>query len=186
MRSARALAFLGSAIVLMAACTSGQTQVEGLPDVTGATGVTSRSGPTGPTATGTSGAAGGEAFSLDFSPPVGSGISDFAFFTCNGLEGTWRYILNADFGQGIALDIDAEVDMAGGNGTLVFGGQFDVPEAGSVSFTDTIELRLVGRDALEATSVTVEVDTSIPGFENFFQTFREGDRLAIVPGSDRC
>lgn len=127
MRSARALAFAGSAIVLLAACTSGQTQVQGLPDTTGATGVTSQTGPTGPTATGTTGAAGGEAFSLDFSPAAGSGISDFAFFTCNGLEGTCHYILNADFGQGIALDIDAEVDMAGGDGTLVFGGQFDVP-----------------------------------------------------------
>jgi hypothetical protein len=40
MRSARALAFLGSAIVLMAACTSGQTEVQGLSDVTGATGPT--------------------------------------------------------------------------------------------------------------------------------------------------
>jgi hypothetical protein len=188
MRSARALAFAASAIVLMAACTSGQTQVQGLPDSTGATGTTSRTGPTGPTATGTTGAAGGEAFSLDFEFPaeVAGLVSDFAFFTCNGLEGTWHYIFKADFGQGIVFDIDAETDMAGGDGTLVFGGQFDLEGAGSVSFTDTIELRLVGSDALEATSVRVEVDTNIPGFGNFFETFREGDVLPIVPGSDRC
>jgi hypothetical protein len=184
MRSARALAFLGSAIVLMAACTSGQTQVEGLPDVTGATGVTSRTGPTGPTATGTTGAAGGEAFSLAFAPP--GGISEFAFFTCNGLEGTWHYIFKADFGQGIDFDVDTEVDMAGGDGTLVFSEQFDVPDLGSVSFTDTVELRLVGGEALEATSVRVDVDTNIPGLGNFFETFREGDVIPIVPGSDRC
>jgi hypothetical protein len=127
MRSAHALAFAGSAFVLMAACTNGQTEVQGLPDVTGATGVTSRTGPSGPTATGatgTTGAAGGEAFSLDFEfPPEVSGlVSDFAFFTCNGLEGTWHYIFNADFGQGIVFDIDSEVDMAGGDGTLAFGG----------------------------------------------------------------
>lgn len=188
MRFARALAFLGSAIVLMAACTSGQTEVQGLPDVTGATGVTSRTGPTGPTATGPTGAPGGEAFTLDFAFPaeVSGQISEFAFFTCNGLEGTWHYIFKADFGQGIVFDIDAETDMAGGDGTLVFGGQFDVPDLGSVSFTDTVELELVGRDTLKATSVSVEVDTNIPGFGNIFETFREGDRLPIVPGSDRC
>lgn len=185
MRLARASAFLGSAIVLMAACTSGQTQVQGLPDATGATGVTSE---TGPTATGTTGAAGGEAFSLDFEFPaeVSEQISDFAFFTCNGLEGTWHYIFKGDFGQGIVIDIDAETDMAGGDGTLVFGGQFDIQGAGSISFTDTIELRLVGRDTLEATSVLVDVDSNIPGLGDIFQTFREGDRLPIVPGSDRC
>jgi len=186
MRSARALATLGSAIALMAACTSGQTEVQGLPDTTGATGVTSRTGPTGPTATGPSGAAGGEAFSLAFAPPGASGISEFAFFTCNGLEGTWHYIFKADFGQGIDFDVDTEVDMAGGDGTLVFGGQFDVPDLGSISFTDTVELRLVGGDALEATSVRVDVDTNIPGLGNFFETFREGDVIPIVPGSDRC
>lgn len=191
MRSARALAFALSATVLLAACTSGETQVQGLPDATGATGVTSQTGPTGPTATGatgTTGVAGGEAFSLDFEFPaeVAGLVSDFAFFTCNGLEGTWHYIFNADFGQGIVFDVDSEVDMAGGDGTLVFGGQFDLQGAGSVSFTDTVELRLVGTDALEATSVSVEVDTNIPGFGNFFETFREGDVLPIVPGSDRC
>ncbi len=190
MRSARALALAGS-VVFLAACTGGETQVEGLPDTTGATGLTAATGPTGPTATGASGTTGevlGEAFSLDFEFPqeVVGQISDFAFFTCNGLEGTWRYVFNADFGQGIVMDIDAEVDMAGGDGTLVFSDEFTVPGAGAVSFTDTIELRLVGTDALEATSVLVEVDTNIPGFGNFLETFREGDILPIVPGSDRC
>jgi hypothetical protein len=60
-------------------------------------------------------------------------------------------------------------------------GQFDVPDLGSVSFTDTVELRLVGRDAIESTSVRVEVDTNIPGFENFFETFREGEQLPSSP-----
>ena len=188
MRSARALALAGSAIVLAAACTSGQTQVQGLPEATGATGVTSETGPTGPTATGTTGVAGGDAFSLDFEypPEVAGLISDFAFFTCNGLEGTWHYIFKADFGGGVVFDIDAETDMSGGDGTLVFGGQFDLQGAGSVSFTDTVDLRLVGNDGLEATNVRIEVDTNIPGFGSFFETFREGEVLPIVPGSDRC
>jgi hypothetical protein len=186
MRPTRALVLIGSALALSAACTSGQTQVQGLPEVT------ETSPPTGPTATGPTGATGatvtGEAFSLDFEfPPELSGqVSDFAFFTCDGLEGTWRYILQADFGQGIVFDIDSEVDMAGGDGTLVFGGQFDVEGLGSVSFTDTVELRLIGSEAIESTSVSVEVDSNIPGFENFFETFREGDSIPIAPGSDRC
>lgn len=185
MRPSRALVLIGFALALSAACTSGQTQVEGLPEVT----ETSR--PTGPTATGPTAATGatgtGEAFSLDFTFPPGSGqISDFAFFTCNGLEGTWRYIFQADFGQGFVFDINSEVDMAGGDGTLVFGGQFDVEGLGSISFTDTVELRLIGSEALEATSVTVEIDSSIPEFGNFFETFREGESIPIAPGSDRC
>jgi hypothetical protein len=187
MRVARLLLSIGALSMFAAACTTGSTQVQGLPTGSPDTETTR---PTGPTATGPTAATGATdgAFSLDFEfPPEVSGqVSDFAFFTCNGLEGTWRYIFQADFGQGIVFDIDAEVDMAGGDGTLVFGGQFEIAGAGSISFTDTIDLVLVGDDTLRSTSVTVEVDSNIPGIENFFQTFREGESLPIVPGSDRC
>jgi hypothetical protein len=34
--------------------------------------------------------------------------------------------------------------------------------------------------------VTGPADTNIPGFGNFFEIFRKGEQLPIVPGSDRC
>jgi hypothetical protein len=183
MRSARALAFAGSAIVLMAACTSGQTQVQGLPDTTGATGPTATTGPTA--ATGTTAATGG-AFSLDLGEYPAE-VSEVAFFTCDGLEGTWRYIFKADFGVGVVFDVDSEVDMAGGEGTLVFGGQIDVLDAGSVTWTDTVDLQLIGTRGIKATDVVVEVDTNIPGFtEDIFENFPKNRTLAIIEGSDRC
>jgi hypothetical protein len=183
MRPACALAFLGSAIVLMAACTSGQTEVQGLPDVTGATGPTEATGPT--TATGPTASTGG-AFSLDLGE-YPAAVSEVAFFTCDGLEGTWRYIFTADFGGGVVFDVDSEVDMAGGEGTLVFGGEFTVLDAGSVSWTDTVDLQLVGTRGIKATNVVVEVDTNIPGFtEDIFENFPKNRTLAIIEGSDRC
>jgi hypothetical protein len=179
------LLLIGSALALSAACTSGQTQVQGLPEVT----ETSR--PTGPTATGPTAATGaiGGAFSLQFDqiPPQ---VSDLAFFTCDGLEGTWRYIFQADFGQGVGFDVDTTVDMDGGDGTLVFGGDFSFPGGGTISFQDTVELAVAGTadaPALIATSVTVDVDGAVEGIPlSFFETFSENQEFPVVPGSDRC
>jgi hypothetical protein len=76
-------------------------------------------------------------------------VTDVAFFTSNGLEGTWRYIFKADFRVGVVFDVDSEVNMAGGEGTLVFGGRIDILDAGSASWTDTVDLRLRGSRAME-------------------------------------
>jgi hypothetical protein len=192
MRPVRALVLISSALALSAACTSGQTQVQGLPEVT----ETSR--PTGPTATGPTAATGvtgatGDAFSLvfDIPPAAADFISEAAFFTCDGLEGTWRYIFQADFGSGIALAIDTTVDMEGGDGTMVFGGELS-PEgfAGTLTFQDTVELSIRGTPdapALVATSVEVSVSGNLEGVPvSVFETFQENDQLPIVPGSDRC
>jgi hypothetical protein len=189
MRPSRALVLIGSALAISAACTSGQTEVQGLPEVT----ETSR--PTGPTATGPTGVTGatGEAFSLvfDIPPAAAEFISEAAFFTCDGLEGTWRYIFQADFGSGIALAIDTTVDMEGGDGTMVFGGELS-PEGfgGTLAFQDTIELAITGTPdapALVATSVEVSVSGNLEGVPvSVFETFQENDQLPIVPGSDRC
>jgi hypothetical protein len=180
MRSARAQVLLTFSIMVAAACTGGTTEVQGFPDATGATGVTS---PTG--ATGTTASTGG-AFSLDLGEYPAE-VTDVAFFTCNGLEGTWRYIFKADFGVGVVFDVDSEVDMAGGEGTLVFGGQIDLLDVGSASWTDTIDLRLRGSQAVKVTNVVVDIDSNIPGLtEDVFRTFPTTGTLAIVEGSDRC
>jgi hypothetical protein len=188
MRPSRLLALILSS-AFATACTTGSTQVQGLPEET----ETSR--PTGPTATGPTAATGvtgaGEAFSLVFEipPEAEAFISEAAFFTCDGLEGTWRYLFQADFGQGINLDVDTTVDMAGGDGTLVFGGDLNI-QGGSVSFTDTVELEITGTadaPALIATSVEVDLSGSIEGIPvSFFETFQQNEELPIVPGSDRC
>jgi hypothetical protein len=192
MRSARALAFAVSAIVLMAACTSGQTEVQGLPDVTGATGVTSETGPTGATGE-TAPPQAGEAFSLvfDIPPAAASAISEAAFFTCEGLEGTWRYIFRADFGIGIEMDVDTTVNMQGGDGRMVFGGEINFEGiGGSVGWEDTVDLAIVGTPdapAPTATNVKVQLSGNIEGVPvSAFETFQENQELPIVPGSDRC
>lgn len=185
MRPARALVLIGSAVALSAACTSGQTQVQGLPEST----ETIR--PTGPTATGPTAATGalGGAFSLQFDA-LAPQVSEAAFFTCNGLEGTWRYIFQADFGQGVGFDIDTTMDMAGGDGTLVFGDEFSFAGSGTISWQDTVELELTGTadaPALVATNVDVSFSGSVEGFPvSFFETFPENQEFPIVPGSDRC
>lgn len=185
MRPARALVLIGSAVALSAACTSGQTQVQGLPESTETT------RPTGPTATGPTAATGalGGAFSLQFDA-LAPQVSEAAFFTCNGLEGTWRYIFQADFGQGVGFDIDTTMDMAGGDGTLVFGDEFSFAGSGTISWQDTVELELTGTadaPALVATNVDVSFSGSVEGFPvSFFETFPENQEFPIVPGSDRC
>jgi hypothetical protein len=190
MRRARVYVVIGALFVSVAACTTGTTQVQGLPS--GSPDV-STTRPTGPTATGPTAATGptvtGEgAFSIEF-PALPPQITDAAFFTCDSLEGVWRYVFQADFGQGIGFDVDTTVDMAGGDGTLVFGGEFNVG-GGNIVFSDTVELAIVGTEeapALVATSVQVDVSYSVEGFPvEFFETFTENEEISIVPGSDRC
>lgn len=177
-------------VLLLAACTTGETQVQG-GNGTSATGPTAATGPTstGPTgATGSTAAAGGP-FSVEFPPDVAA-VSERAFFTCDGLEGTWTYVFGADFGGGIAMDIETTVDMEGGDGTLVIGESFEVPGLGTVAFTDTIELVVAGTPeapTLQATSITVDVEGNIPGLEEIAEAFfTENAEVPVVAGAEQC
>ena len=97
------------------------------PDRTTATGPTA----TGPTATAPTGATStGGAFdgpvSLDLSAeqnPTGASM-----YSCDGVEGTWTYEPGELDVEGIELTLDAsEVDMSGGDGTLVISGEITIP-----------------------------------------------------------
>jgi hypothetical protein len=180
--------------LVLAACGGGETEVTGGGgDDTGATGPTA-TGASGATATGATGAAtgstgavGGGAYSLALEDYPRE-VTDVAFYTCDGLEGTWIYLFQAEFAPGVAFDIDEEVDMGGGDGTLVISGAFELAGLGTVSWTDTIDLRLNGSRSLEATDIRVEVDAPIPGFSDdlFTGLIPEGRPIPIVEGSDRC
>jgi hypothetical protein len=109
----------------LGACSSGDTEVEG--------GGTAPTGPTatGPTATGPTGATStGGAFdapvSLDLSAkqnPTGASM-----YSCDGVEGTWTYEPGDLPIQGIEFTLDgSEVDMSGGDGTLVITGEITIP-----------------------------------------------------------
>jgi hypothetical protein len=130
------------AILLFSACSSGDTEVEG--------GGTAPTGPTatGPTATGPTGATStGGAFdgpvSLDLSAkqnPTGASM-----YSCDGVEGTWTYEPGELPIQGIEFTLDAsDVDMSGGDGTLVITGEITIPGVGGAGFTDTVELSITG------------------------------------------
>ncbi|RPJ13206.1 MAG: hypothetical protein EHM22_04955, partial [Actinobacteria bacterium] len=125
------------AIVLLGACSSGDTEVE--PGGTTPTGPTA-TGPTatGPTATAPTGPTStGGAFdgpvSLDLSAkqnPTGASM-----YSCDGVEGTWTYEPGELPIQGIELTLDAsEVDMSGGDGTLVISGEITIPGGGRCGF----------------------------------------------------
>ena len=123
------------AIVLLGACSGGDTEVQG--GGTAPTGSTA----TGPTATGPTGETSTGAFdgpvSLDLSAkqnPTGA-----AMYSCDGVEGTWTYEPGELPIQGIEFTLDAsEVDMAGGDGTLVIAGEITIPGVGGAGFTDTV------------------------------------------------
>ena len=140
MRVVRALAAPVFAIVLFAACSNGETQVQG--------GGTSPTGPpdTGPTATGATGA---------------------TMYSCDGVEGTWTYEPGELPIQGIELTLDAsEVDMSGGDGTLVIAGEITIPGVGGAGFTDTVELSITGTagaPAMRSTGVKVEASGALQG-----------------------
>ena len=175
------------AIVLLSACSTGETQVEG--------GGTAPTGPTatGPTATGPTGTtATGEfdgAVSLDLSArqnPTGA-----AMYSCDGVEGTWTYEPGELPVQGIEFTLDATpVDMAGGNGTLVITGEITIPGAGGAGFTDTVELRITGTadaPAMESTGVKVDASGAIEGFPfDVAEFFPEKVAIPIVAGAEQC
>jgi hypothetical protein len=173
-------------IVLFAACSSGETQVQG--------GGTSPSGPTetGPTATGPTGttAAGGlSGVSLDLSKVENS--TSAAMYSCDGVEGTWTYDPGKLDVEGIEISIDqAQVDMSGGTGTLVISGQVTLPGAGGASFTDTVKLSITGTaDAptMEATGVKVDASGALQGVPfNLSNFFPEKRAIPIVPGAPQC
>jgi hypothetical protein len=175
------------AIVLLGACSSGDTEVQG--------GGTPPTGPTatGPTATGPTGetASGGEfdgPVSVDLSQAGGaaSGI-EFQLYSCDGVEGTWTYIVR---GGPIDFDIDTTFDMAGGDGTLVVSD--DIAVGGiSASFTDTVDIVVAGTaDAptLMATKIDVHVDSDIPGLTDdlFSSLFTKNEQVPIQAGASQC
>ena len=197
-RFARSVVLATLAVLLLGACTSGSTQVTGGGDETGttgssgSTGATAVSGPTGTTAaTGATG--GGELagpVSVDLSSLETGGVPVVrAFFSCEGVLGTWRYIFQADFGQGISFDVDATVDMSSGAGRLVFGDTVKIPQVGSIGWEDTVDLEIGGTvDAptIIGTNATVQLTGDIPIPVDTFRTFPENTELPIVAGSDRC
>jgi hypothetical protein len=175
------------AIVLLGACSSGDTEVQG--------GGTAPTGPTatGPTATGPTGetASGGEfdgPVSVDLSQAGGaaSGI-EFQLYSCDGVEGTWTYIVR---GGPIDFDIDTTFDMAGGDGTLVVSD--DIAMGGiSASFTDRVDIVVAGTaDAptLMATKIDVHVDSDIPGLTDdlFSSLFTKNEQVPIQAGASQC
>jgi hypothetical protein len=185
----RSLHFLPAAfaIVLLGACSGGDTEVQG--------GGTAPTGPTatGPTATGPTGETSTGAFdgpvSLDLSArqnPTGA-----AMYSCDGLEGTWTYEPGELPVQGIEFTLDATpVDMAGGSGTLVITGEITIPGAGGAGFTDTVKLSITGTadtPALEATGVKVEASGAIEGFPfDIAEFFPEKVAIPIVAGAEQC
>lgn len=195
-RPARAVLIACGLALAAAGCSSGSTEVQGIGD--GATGeATGPTAPTGATPTGATGATGATATSgLEgaVSMDVGSfpiqGVQEVAFFSCDGVFGTWTYIFKADFGQGISFDIDTEVDLSSGSGTLVFGDEFNLAGAGTVGWEDTVDLEIAGTPeapTIRSTRTTVDLTGSIEGFPvDLFKTFPENQEFPIVAGSDRC
>ena len=185
MRLARSLAAV-LAIVLFAAC-GGDTEVQGggtAPTGATATGSTA-SGPTGETATG-GGFDGPVSVDLSKAGGAAAGI-DFQMYSCDGVEGTWTYIVK---GGPIDFDIDTTFDMAGGDGTLVING--DIALGGiSASFTDTVDIVVAGTaDAptLKATTTDVHVDSDIPGLTDdlFSGLFTTNEEVPIQAGAPQC
>jgi hypothetical protein len=174
------------AIVLFAACSTGETQVQG--------GGTSPTGPTetGPTATGPTAATGGGltgAVQLDLSAeqnPTGASM-----YSCDGVEGTWTYDPGTLDVQGVEITMEpADVDMGGGTGTLVISGEVTLPGAGGAGFTDTVKLRITGTaDAptMEAAGVHVEATGALQGVPiDLAHFFPEKVAIPIVEGAPTC
>jgi len=157
------------AILLFSACSSGDTGVEG--GGTAPTGPT----PTGPTATG----------------PTATGPTGASMYSCDGVEGTWIYEPGELPIQGIELTLDAsEVDMSGGDGTLVITGEITIPGVGGAGFTDTVELSITGTadaPAMQSTGVKVEASGALQGVPiDLAQLWPEKVALPIVTGASQC
>ena len=186
---ARAFALATFAILLFAACSTGETQVEG--GGTPATGPTA-SGPTatGPTATGPTGETAGGEFdgpvSVDTQAQSAAGLTA-AFYSCDGVNGVWTYTVQ---GGPFDFDVDTTVDMEGGTGTLVISEDFTVEPLGNISFTDTIDLVIAGTaDApvFRATSIDVKIDSAAPGLDQIAKSFFEKNtEVPILAGAKQC
>jgi len=184
-RRARALAAAPVfAIVLFAACSSGEPQVQG--------GGTSPTGPTetGPTATGPTAEGGlSGAVQLDLSAeqnPTGASM-----YSCDGVEGTWTYDPGELDVEGVEITMEpTKVNMSGGTGTLEISGQVTLPGAGGAGFTDTVKLRITGTaDAptMSATGVHVQATGALQGVPiDLAHFFPEKVAIPIVEGAPKC
>jgi hypothetical protein len=175
------------ATLVFAACSSGETQVQG--GGTPATGPTA----TGPTATGPTGttAEGGLSGAVQLDLSQVDNTTGATMFSCDGVEGTWTYDPGTLDVEGVEITMEAaQVDMSGGTGTLVISGQVTLPGAGGAGFTDTVKLRITGTaDAptMEAAGVHVEATGALQGVPiNLAQFFPEKVALPIVPGASAC
>jgi len=193
----RSLALVVTGALVLVACSSGSTEVSGASggDSTGTTGAT-ETGPTAATgstgATGETGAPGGldGPVSVDVqSSPVTAAGARAAFYSCDGVLGTWRYTFQADFGLGLTADVDATVDMSSGSGTLVYGDTVELTDLGTFTWEDTVDLQIGGTaDAptMLGTNVTVEVSGDIPIPVDTFKNFPENVEFPIEPGAKQC
>lgn len=196
MLRARAFALATFATLLVAACSTGETEVQGGgtpptgPTGTGstATGATA-TGPT-ETATATTADAGmGGAVQLDLSAeqnPTGASM-----YSCDGVEGTWTYDPGTLEVEGVEITMEpAEVNMSGGTGTLVISGEVTLPGAGGAGFTDTVTLRITGTaDAptMEASGVKVKATGALQGVPiDLAHFFPEKVAIPIVEGASNC
>jgi len=185
------------AIVLLAACSSGDTQDQGGgTPATGptATGPTATGTGTGPTATGPTGETAGETAGAEFDGPVSvdtgaqaaAGLTA-AFYSCDGVNGVWTYTVK---GGPFDFDVDTTVDMEGGTGTLVISEDFTVDPVGDISFTDTVDLVIAGTadaPAFKATSIDVKIDSAVPGLDQIAKSFfRKNSEVPILAGAEQC
>ena len=187
MRVVRALAAPVFAIVLFAACSNGETQVQG--------GGTSPTGPpdTGPTATGATGttAAGGLTGAVQLDLAAMDNPTGATMYSCDGVEGTWTYDPGALAVEGVEITMKpAEVNMSGGTGTLEISGQVTLPGAGGAGFTDTVELRITGTadaPSMSASGVHVEATGALQGVPlDLAHFFPEKVAIPIVEGAPKC
>ena len=176
------------AILLFPACSAEETQVEGGGE-TETIGPTATTGPTGPTSvTGPGGEFGGPV-SLDLTHaenPTGAAV-----YSCDGVEGTWTYDPGTLPASAVVITIQpSQVDMDGGDGTLVIEGDITIPGGGTASFVDTVELRVVGSaDApvMHAAGVKVKANGLLEGRPfDLAKFFPEKVAIPIVPGADQC
>jgi hypothetical protein len=187
-RSARNAVPAIVAIVLLAACSGGDTQDQG--GGTPATGLTARPTATGTTATGPTGETAGGEFdgpvSVDTGAQAAAGLTA-AFYSCDGVNGVWTYTVK---GGPFDFDVDTTVDMAGGTGTLVISEDFTVDPVGDISFTDTVDLVIAGTagaPAFKATSIDVKVDSAVPGLDQIAKSFfRKNSEVPILAGAEQC
>jgi hypothetical protein len=182
------------AIVLFAACSSGDAQDQGGgTPATGPTTGTTATGTTGtgPTATGPTGETAGGEFdgpvSVDTEAQAVAGLTA-AFYSCDGVNGVWTYTVK---GGPFDFDVDTTVDMASGTGTLVISEDFTVDPIGNIiSFTDTVDLVIAGTadaPAFKATSIDVKVDSAVPGLDQIAKSFfRKNSEVPILAGAEQC